>query len=179
MIQIPIENADKIIPALKAGLISAQNKIMAKAKTAASKAVRDVYNIKAADLNSKTKLYKANRTHASSSIVITGSRFTLMRFNPRPNDSGVSVYIKKTSGRKNIRSAFIETGKGAKLQVFRRVRKKTGGLVGRLPIDVLTTLGPVKMFEKEGEKAIEETINSGFDDLINKEIDYRLSRFNK
>jgi len=168
---IKIQNAQKMIPAMKRGIASAVNKVMRKAYTASSKKVREVYNIKARDLKSKTKFNRAHINKSTSSFSVSGGRLKLLYFQAKDNyPKGVTVKVKKTSGRKRLPDAFIERMPSGHVNVFRRKGK------ARLPLESLTTVGPVKMYEKEGEKVVEEVINRDLDNTIQHEIDFKLSR---
>lgn len=181
---IQIEKANRIIPAMRRGIVSALNKTMTKAQTDANKKVREIYNIKASDLKSKVKFKKASLNNAVSSFSVTGSRFTLLRFATGQNAKGVSVKIRKDRGTRTILHAFLGVTKG-RLQVLSRysegkliLPRKKNRKWGEpdLPIEVLTTTGPVKMFAKEAEPAVEKSINKNLFPLIDHEIGYRLSK---
>ncbi len=170
-IVIELKNAQKIIPAMRRGIASALNKIMKKAFTESSKQVRKVYNIKARDLKHATKFNKAHVNKASSSFSVEGSRLKLLFFGADDqNPRGVTVRIKKTSGRKRLRSAFVERMPSGHTNVFMRKGPE------RLPIKSLTTIGTPTMFDAEGEKAVEKTFNNDFPKTLEREIDFKLSQ---
>jgi hypothetical protein len=155
---------------------SAINKTLRKAFAAASRKVREIYNIKAGDLRKYTKIRRATNIRPDAEIRVRGQRLPVFLFAAKPKPKGVMVKIKKKGGRKLIESAFIETMPSGKRSVFRRKEKTPGILVGRLPIRLLTTLDPVKMFEQEGEKEIRKTVNENLRHLFESELKFYLSK---
>ena len=110
---------------------SALKKTGAKTKTRVSKDVRKTYNIKARDINNITRLYSV-----SHGVVISwaGKNLSLAKFTPlkriinigagKPFGSkriGVSVRIKKTSGRKLVKKGFQVT------KLNNQIFQRTGG----------------------------------------------------
>ncbi len=170
IINIPIENAHIIIPALKRAIASAQNKVMRKASTAGGKSVREVYKIKAKDIKPEITFSKANINNSVSAINVGTSRIKLLFFSAQETDKGIQVEIKK-GNREIIRSAFIEKMPQGHVNVFARKGKS------RLPIKSLTTLGIGKMFEVQGVDAIEKSINANWIRILDHELDFRLSKF--
>ena len=149
---------------------SATNKLMRKASVAASKKVREVYVIKARDLKQFTKIRRASGSRSTATLIITGSPIGLIHFGPKQVRRGVSVRIKKTSGRKVVKSAFIEVMPSGHIGVFQRVGK------GRLPIKELKTLSPIKMYEVEGVRAFENIVLRDARTLLNREMKYYMGR---
>ena len=161
------------------------NKLLKKANTEASKAVRKVYNIKAKDLKKYTYLYKATNNKLKAEIRIYKNRLPLELFQPRSRRKAieaksnrwqkrkikrnvVSVKIRKTSGRKDIKGAFIYKGK-----IFKRIRK------GRFPIRRLFTVGPALMYWKEGLKVMENVTNENAGKTMAHELKYYSEKFVK
>lgn len=169
-IVIQAKDAKKIPRAFKQALVSTINKTIAKGKTAASREVRKIYNIKAKDLSKAVKVVKAKFGKISGAHVVVGKRLRLYYFGAKQNKSGVSVRVRKDSGRKTITSAFIATMPSGLTNVFRRTTSK------RLPIKSLTTVDEAGMYDKEGEKSFDKTVNREIYKIFEHELDYRLGK---
>jgi hypothetical protein len=167
------KNVDIPESVLRAATRGALNRAIRRAFTESSRKVREVYNVKAKDVKKYTKIRRATGANPSAELRIKGQRLPVMVFGARQTAKGVSVRIKKKGGRKLIRSAFIRTLKSGKTSVFRR-RQKGSKLVPRLPIDLLTTLDPPKMFEKEGDAAIKKVANLELPRIFADQLKFRL-----
>lgn len=163
---MPITRLDN---ALKKAGIRAVNRVIVTARKSATEEVRKKYNIKAAKIKEKTRLFKASRTRLGAALVISAGRMGLINFSARQTKRGVTVLVKKTSGRKRIKSGFIATAKGGR-NIWQRMTKS------RLPIRRLTTIGPATMFEVEGEKAFREATEKNFRRVLDRELSFRLSK---
>ena len=136
-------------------------------RTTAVKEVRKTYNIKAKTLKQKIRA----RTHydkegnQSWRFYVSGKPMSLIHFAPRQTKKGVSVKIKKQSGRKIIKGAFIAKGKNGNLRVFKRVGKE------RLPLDTKYTISIPQMFNEEildkAKKEVEDNYQQEFERNIN------------
>ena len=159
--------------AFEKAVIRTINNLIAKGKTATSKKVRQVYNIKAKELNKHIKIRKANKSNKEARIIATGRPMKLYLFttaasrkNPK---SKVKVKIKKGRGTRPLPHSFIarmETGhinvwirEGAK-RIMTRGRSKGRKLQ---PIKGQYTVSVAQMYEKESDKT--------FQDLIKRDID--------
>ena len=158
--------ANQIDKTLRSAVRSAANKLIRRGRTATSKRVREVYNIKASDLKNYTKVKKATNSNPTAAIIISGRPIPLILFSAKQNKRGVSVRVKKTTGRKIIQSSFIATMPSGKIQVWMRKGAK------RLPIKQLLSVSPPKMYEKEGEKVFKELISKEAGKTVQHEIDY-------
>ena len=137
-------SADKVA----LGTARAINHTIAKGKTAASKEIRSVYNIKASYVGKAISITKSSRTTLEGTINISGSPMPIMAFSPRQTQKGVAVTIKK-GNRKLINRAFIRRMKSGHIGVYARgeydsnsfaFRKKRIKKVGAdLPIEELKT----------------------------------------
>ena len=137
-------SADKVA----LGTARAINHTIAKGKTAASKEIRSVYNIKASYVGKAISITKSSRNTLEGTINISGSPMPIMAFSPRQTQKGVAVTIKKGS-RKLINRAFIRRMKSGHIGVYARgeydnnsfaFRKKRIKKVGAdLPIEELKT----------------------------------------
>ena len=120
-----------------------------KFRTTTVKEVRKIYNIKAKDLKARirTRVEKGKEGYAWR-MQVKGRPIGLEKFGARQTKKGVSVLVRKDSGRKTLSKAFIAKGK-----VFERVGKK------RLPIVNLKTLSVAQMFNKETLKVAFEEVS--------------------
>jgi hypothetical protein len=134
-----------------------------------------VYNIKAKDIKKYTKIRRATGANPSAELTIKGQRLPVYAFGPRKTAKGITVKIKKKGGRKLIPSSFVATMPSGKISVYRR-RQKGSKLVPRLPIDLLTTLDPPKMFEKEGDAAIKKVANLELPKIFADQLKFRLMK---
>lgn len=159
-------NEEKILKAT----VRTLNKLMKKSRTAISKAVRSEYTIKAKDLKRATYIQKANRYKMVAAIIVKGHRIPLMYFSAKQNKKGVSVRIKKSTGRKTIRSAFIAVMNSGHVGVFQRVGKD------RTPIDEKYSIDAATMVEKAGQKTFEQIIKRDYSKVFDHELSYLLSK---
>ena len=133
---------DKVLDSLKEmdkNIIAGRtvNKIAAQSKTAASKSIRERYNIKAKTINKYVLLKRAGRGETTAYIIARkykGSivnHIPLLKMGARQVKRGVSVAIRKGQ-RKVIKSAFVSKMKSGHEAVFIRSSKK------QLPIREVT-----------------------------------------
>jgi hypothetical protein len=94
------------------------NHTAAKAKTAASRQIRDRYKIRAKDLKPAIKVHKANRTNLEAAVMAVGRPLPIYAFGARQTKRGVSVNV--MGKRQVIRSAFVATMKSGHTGVFAR-----------------------------------------------------------
>ena len=151
------------------------NKVLAKARTATSKAVRDIYNIKAGDLNKVIKIRRASNQRLQGVISVRTSKTSLIKFAARPRKVnkriGVTVKVKKSGSRKLVKGGFIGTAKGTTAQQIFVRRDKA-----RLPIDKRFTLSVSDMVQIEGEKALNETIKKDLPRIQKSELNEYIRR---
>lgn len=147
---------------------SAMNKVIKKASVAASRKVREVYNIKASQLNKYIKIYKYNSRTGQAAFVVKGRPVRLIHFSARQNKKGVSVKVRKDRGRRLLKSHFI--ARSTVEHVWRRESKS------RYPIKPLFTIAPSKMFEVEGAKALEDIIKSKAGEMYEHELVFYINK---
>lgn len=104
------------------------NRTADKARVAASRTVREKYNIKAEDLNKSVKTTKSSVSRLETILTIIGKPVALMAFAARQTLKGVTYKILKSGGRIRLPHAFIATMKSGHTGVFERKGDK------RLPI---------------------------------------------
>ena len=73
------------------------NRVSRKAFTAASRKVRETYNIKARDLKKYSKIRRASNQVMRAEINIFGARLPVYAFGAKKNPKGVTVKIKKAT----------------------------------------------------------------------------------
>jgi hypothetical protein len=167
---------------------SAINKTLRKAFTAASRKVRQVYVIKAADFKKFTKINNATNANPEAQLKIRSKKgLPIDVFTPRPVSAGVTVKIKKTGGRKLIRGRFFATMPSGLISVFERSpqwrhRRPTRGPKARgkilhgLPIERLYTIDPAKMFEVEGESVLKSSINTDLRRIFESQLNFFINK---
>jgi len=158
--------------AFSRAVVRAVNRMIVTGRAAATRQVRKIYNVKAGDLKNATTIYRASSSRKEALLVIQGRRMAVILFDARHRRTakGATVRIKKSEGRKLIRSTFIVSMSSGKRHVWKRVGKE------RLPIKPLFTVSPPKMFEVEGEKAFKEIIEKEFGKTFENELSFQLSR---
>jgi hypothetical protein len=170
---------------------SALNKVVAQAKTAMSKEIRGQFNMKAKDVNEFLGLRKATARSGLSALEAVlfaspkpGKRgFNVIRFSARQTKRGVSVTIKRASGRTTVRESFIAN---AGRTVFRRTgepkRVMTKGFnAGKLrePIKAVSTIDVSQMFNTKRINAkVVQMIEAKFPTIFANEVRYFAERFN-
>ncbi|MBW2631063.1 MAG: phage tail protein [Deltaproteobacteria bacterium] len=170
--------------------VSALNKLASQANTQAKRAVVSEYRIRTKDLNPFIKLFRASAKAGGkfyARIQATGYPFPLMKFDARTsasiakkgsvppqkgipvkNRKAVYVRIKKKQGKKKVGHAFYAKMKSGHVGIFKREGKES------LPINERFTLGPMKMFQKAGIKAIKEVVRTKGREIFQHELDYYL-----
>lgn len=183
--------------ALKSGLgdnavVSALNKTVAQAQTQMSSRIRQEFNISAADVREKLGTVRARRVGSTRFVsALTGNPFgkarrslNVIRFlerkvtlaeGRRRRKGGTLTQlrfrIKKQGGKEIIAGAFIATGKGGNVLVFRRVGKE------RYPIEAISTIGVPQMFTTQRiNRPVREWIVANFPRIWQSEARYYLSR---
>lgn len=186
MPEMSIQIGKEVADAMRKAMVRALNKTVAKAKTASSKEVRKIYNIKAGDLNSKTKKYNANKNKMYAGFYIT-SRYGLKMLYFSAKDvypGGVDVKIKMASGVKTLPHVFIARMPSGHINVFRSIKGeyttptkgKYAGKKGRSVVEGLYSVDPVKMYEKHGQKMVGKTFVKEYFPLFKKQLDFELSQ---
>jgi len=143
-----------------------------KFKNRAIKGVRKTYNVKAKTLKAHIKehMSKASNNGIEWRFSVTGRPVNLIHFGARQTSKGVSVKVKKGSGRRVIKSAFIAHDNGGHKRVFMRKGKE------RMPIEAKSTLSYPQMFNKEIiDKAMKE-VEENYDKEFKHNLDYYLGR---
>lgn len=108
---------------------TALNVVARKARTAASKEIRQKYKIRAKDIGKATVVTRAHQNNLQAAVIATGRPLPIMAFNPRFSKKGVTVNI--MGKRKRFAHAFKATMKSGHIGVFVRGQYKSGKLVAR------------------------------------------------
>ncbi|MEN6374596.1 MAG: phage tail protein [Smithella sp.] len=152
---------------LNAAVSSALNKVAAQAKTAASKKIRETYNIPASELSRCLRVAsKASGDNLKTTIIGTGKGSALSKFGAKQegvvaNKKGFRYTRKATKGTKGNRYGGIVT-----VEVTRGKRKKVSGKPKSFLAKMET--GHIGVFAREGEKRlpIKELIGPGIATLL-------------
>lgn len=128
--------------------VRAANKVLSKARTAASKEIRSEYMLKAADLKRVMWKMKASRQYPVARLVAMGERIPAMAFGAKGVAKGVKVKITRKGGRKLLRSHFIATMRSGHTGVFRRKGKDYLPIAETLTIGVPAMLTSGKVYRR-------------------------------
>lgn len=140
--------------AMSRATASAVNKVAKSALAAASSQIRQDYNIRKKDLDPFLKLERTSERAGRESgvyearIVARGTRIPLVLFSARQTKQGVTVHIRRRSGRVLLKGKFIAEKNVSRPGAFGR--RIVGGVrVARLPIRTLVGPGVPEMFGTE------------------------------
>lgn len=157
---------------LNLGIARAINWVAAKGKTKASRDIREVYKIRAKDLNKGLTVKKASRQTLTGFIIAEGHPLPLIAFTARQVKTGVSINIMGT--RKIVKRAFITTLKSGHRGVFARGQYQNPKFIfakPRLPITELTTVSIPRSFMSDKVlKAFEDYVKQDFPDRLRHEL---------
>lgn len=158
-------------------LAGALTRTAQQAKTAMSREIRSEFTISAAKVNAALRVrgasFKSGVFSMSASLESPAKRFrslNVINFAARQTARGVTVKIKKTGGRKLLRSAFIGN-KGR--TVFVREGKD------RLPIKAVQTIDVAQMFNtRRINRKVVQFMGEKFGQIFEREARYWTGRFN-
>ena len=162
--------------------VRAINKSLTGVKTDIKTIIRADYNYKAGALDKRMTATKATRAKIEGRIVSKGGAVHLTDIaGTAKGPRGVTVNVKKSTGRKLIPRAFVAHGqRSGKKIVFRRVGSPPGQhakLVGRHPIEAFYTGHPeVIMNTAENWAKIQTAAATRLDTNIEREIDAEFRR---
>ena len=171
------------------------NKTASQANTAMSRKVREVYNIKAKDLRTKIRVFRANDGKLFAVIRVQDKQgMPLLSFSARQTRKGITYKVKKASGNKRVDGAFIATMESGHKGVFERYGEKVkpsrgkytarrfkrgpqqGEPILRQSIQELFRIDAVGMVDQHGIMAIEQVIKEKMDDIFNHELGWEMSK---
>lgn len=119
-----VERALREAPkAAEKAAIRTLNRTADKARVAASKTVRETYNIKAGDLGKSVKTTRASQSKFETVLIIIGKPVGLIAFAARQTAKGVTYKILKSGGRDRLPHTFIATMRSGHRGVFERLGK--------------------------------------------------------
>lgn len=112
---------DDLAREMPAAAARAINASLTGTKTEIKRIVRVEYNLKASSIDSRITAVKAHRAKITGHIESKGQMLNLTDIDARQTAKGVTVNVKKSTGRKLIPRAFIQPGRNSgKLIVLRR-----------------------------------------------------------
>jgi hypothetical protein len=172
------------------------NRAIDAGRTAGSRELRKVYNIKARDVSDAISITKSYEGNMVGKLNVSGKPIPVKVFSARQTKAGVMVRIKKGRG-KLIRSAFLATMASGHVGVFargkyaggqfqwrkqssknRRAMSATGKKNwGDLTINELTTISLPRSFGQEPVvKAVAMRMEQVFNDRMKHEVDRMVAR---
>jgi len=157
--------------------VRALNKAMTGVKTDIVSIIRDNYNYKATALRKRITITKATRTNVRGFVQSKGGPVHLTDITgTRQTKKGISVDVRKDTGRRLIPRAFKASGRhSGKEIVFRREGDppgQTARLVSRYPIRAITTAHPEVLYNAPHNWAkIQSKAAERLDTNIEREID--------
>jgi hypothetical protein len=184
IVDVHLEGLDKALASLRPDVANKAmrrtiNELMSQSKTAASKKVRERYNIKAKKLNNYINVRKASGNYLEAKLSVRSRNVSLFNFlygetspklGRRVKGKPVKVKILKTSGVHKLHHAFVMIGKSGNIGIFERVVGVKSS-TGKDKIKRLNTVGPAKMFEKvavpEMQKLVDEKVGTTFERNFN------------
>ena len=166
------------------------NELAALAKTQSSTAIRAIYNVKKARLDKEITIQKTSLAADTPrvTLTVTGTRIGLQNFSARASaKKGVSVLVKKNSGRKTVKKAFMARGlnfggeDGGIDLIFKRTGlpkrlmskgRYAGTKILREPIKKLNMTDPVGMMTTIGLAAIDQLMDERSEDIFTRNLDW-------
>jgi len=142
---MPIEELARIAREISVGIIpdatrNAINRALTATRTAASKHIREEYNVAAGEIRETFVLRRANRDRLEGLAISRGFRIPLSRFRASQTRRGVTVNVKKATGRRLLSRTFFGQGSLPSTRLFRRTgepkrRPSKGTYAGRMTRD--------------------------------------------
>ena len=165
---------------VRKAMVRALNRVALKAFTAIKKYLREKYTLKAKDISKQVKVSKARQNSPVAFIIATGTNFPLIAFQAKQTKRGVTVKIKKSSGRKLVKGrpgykgkTFIATMGSGHKGVFQKtgeVRKMERGRYIGKKRGVIAELYSINVPKVIGTKAALNLINKVVADNLDKEF---------
>lgn len=192
VVSVTGKGMDKLMLALdprlsKKTLNRTLNNLMVQGANAAKKEVRTRYNIKAKQLNKYIKTHRSDVRGLEASINVRSRSVSLFNFIQRSSISSsisakrrskrkpVKVKVLKGGGAHKLRHAFVMMGKNNNIGIFERVPGvKTSK--GTDKIKRLSTIGPSKMFEKEGVPIMQKYVDDNAARIFKNNFDFYIGK---
>lgn len=162
------------------------NDLMTRSSNTAKKHVRSRYNIKVKQLNRYINVRKASGNNLEARFSVRSRRVSLFNFISKSSISSsikskrrgrrpVKVKVLKQSDMHELRHAFVMIGKSGNIGIFERVVGVKSS-TGKDKIKRLNTVGPVKMFEKEGVPLMQRYVDENSSRIFKQNFDYYIGR---
>jgi hypothetical protein len=174
---------------LNLAAMRALNRAATTVRKEASSEIRKVYNLTAAVAKAQMKITRATKYSLEAVVTAKGKPIGLIDFSARQTARGVTVKVRRDSGRKLIPHAFVAAGRGGGEQVFLRVvpgTEKTTRLYREkrvrrkgsdLPIVALKSVSVARaLVSKAVFAALKRVAQSEFVKNFNSEMKYELSK---
>jgi len=143
------------------------NKLGSQTKTAVSREVRNTYNIKRDRLDSGFYMRRATWENLAVLLRYRGKTPGLQHFDARRTSRGITVKVRKSSGRKVVRDAFMPK---RIIGVYKREGKE------RFPIKRLYGPDVPGMVNTVGIEAAERVIDEKANKLLAHEFEYEMRK---
>ncbi len=143
------------------------NKLGSQGKTAISREVRNTYNIKRDRLDAGFYMKQATWEDLATILRYRGRTPGLQHFDARRSNRGVTVKVRKASGRKVVQGAFMPE---KIVGIYKRVGKD------RFPIKRLYGPDVPGMVNTVGEDAAQRVVHEKADKILAHEFDYELGK---
>lgn len=164
------------------------NNLMVQGSNAAKRKVRERYNIKPKQLNRYITTYRSTPANGlEASINVRSRSASLFNFIHRSSISSsinakrrskrkpVKIKVLKGGGTHKLRHAFVMMGKNSNIGIFERVPGvKTAK--GTAKIKRLSTIGPSKMFEKEGVPIMQKYVDDNAARIFKNNFDFYIGK---
>lgn len=171
-----LDNPKQMEKAISGSMNSALER---RGKAAAWSEVREEFNVRKADVvgRDQVSMFKAHPGRLDARLTISGAANISLGHFLRPKKGpkrrpkvGPGVVVKKSSGKKPVKGAFVKNNPGGAV-VFKREGSK------RLPVAKLFTSAPLRHLEKDDvRKRIEREIEDGFFHEFDRYADHILTK---
>ena len=157
-------------------VVSALNKTVQQARTAASREIRAAgYNVKASEIKKALRMARASSGRLFASLIASGRPIPLMAFGARGTRKGVSVNV--LNGRKVLDGAFIAKMRNGKTGVFvregARQKRTKANKWADLPIKHLFGPSiPAAMANAKVQAALVSLMNDKFPQILTQEAKF-------
>ncbi|WP_018935656.1 MULTISPECIES: phage tail protein [unclassified Thioalkalivibrio] len=156
----------------------ALNRATTATRTRASSAIRQVYNVPAAEVRGTFRITRASRTRPEALIESRGVRLPLSRFGARQTRRGVTLNVRRSTGRRLLSGGFFGQGSMPSSRLFRREGS------ARLPVEQLFGPAVPQMLQESGvERQVlqraEEVYLSTLEHELRRRIDRAVARANR
>jgi len=195
IVEVKLEGIDEALAVLRPDVANKAirrtiNELMSQSKTAASKKVRERYNIKAKKLNNYINVRKASGNYLEAKLSVRSREVSLFHFlygektpnmGRRSKKKPVRIKVLKQAGVHRLRHAFIMKDKSGNIGIFQRLVgvKATKGKAkekGEDTIIRLNTTGPAKMFDKVGVSEMQKLVDEKAGTIFERNFNYYIGK---